>query len=162
LPLALQEQLLHVIERREVLPLGEHRPVQVDVKFVAATEVPLGEAVRAGRFLPELRARLGGFVLETPPLRARRADIVPLFLTLLARHGTRATLFPILAERLSSYDWPVNVRELENLARRVAAVHQGTTELGLEHVSEWLAGEALDAGTTRSRPPGNAPSAPSV
>jgi DNA-binding NtrC family response regulator len=158
LPLELQAQLLHVIERREVLPLGEHRPVQIDVKFVAATEVPLGEAVRVGRFLPELRARLGGFVLETPPLRARRADIVPLFLALLARHGKSATLFPILAERLSVYDWPQNVRELEDLALGVAAAHAGVTELGLEHVGEWL---ASDRGP-RAETPGNSVRLPSV
>ncbi|HEV8549636.1 MAG TPA: sigma 54-interacting transcriptional regulator [Polyangiaceae bacterium] len=139
LPFDLQAKLLRAIEQREVLPLGESEPVKVDVSFVAATQVPLAQAVQIGRFRPDLRARLEGFVLQIPPLRARRADVVPLFLTLLEQHGLRAPrLQPALVERLCLHDWPMNVRELENGARRLIATFDHERELRLEDASSWL------------------------
>jgi len=143
LPLELQAKLLRVIEQREVLPLGESEPVAVDVAFVAATQIPLAHAVAAGKFRADLRARLEGFVLKIPALSERRADIVPLFLALLARHGLSSPrLQPALVERLCLYDWPLNVRELENVARRLIATHDGDAEIRLEAIASSL--EPLD------------------
>jgi DNA-binding NtrC family response regulator len=136
LPVELQAKLLRVLEQREVLPLGENEPVAVDVAFVAATQVPLARAVLAGKFRADLRARLEGFVLRIPALCERRADIVPLFLALLARHGlSSARLQPALVERLCLYDWPLNVRELENVARRLIAIHEGDGEIRLDEIA---------------------------
>lgn len=145
LPLELQAKLLRVIEQREVLPLGETQAVGVDVLFVAASQRPLGEAVASGRFRADLRARLEGIVLEIPPLRERRADVVPLFLRLLLRHGFEAPpeLEHELVEALCLHAWPMNVRELENIARRLSALHAGEATLKLEHVADWLSADEL-------------------
>ncbi len=140
LSLDLQAKLLRVIDQREVMPLGETEAAGVDVKFLAATQVPLGKAVAGRYFRSDLRARLEGIVLEIPPLRERRADILPLFFELLALHGarTRPELEPELAERLCLHDWPMNVRELENIARRIVALHPDCRSIKLADVAPWL------------------------
>jgi two-component system NtrC family response regulator len=77
-------------------------------------------------------------VIELPPLRERRADIVPLFLELLAKHGGRPIprLEPKLVERLCLGEWSMNVRELENVARRLLTLFEGQSELTLEHLAQ--------------------------
>ncbi len=143
LPPELQSKLLRVIEAREVLPLGETEPCPCDVRFIAATQRPLADAVAAGVFRADLRSRLEGVVIELPPLRARRGDIVPLFRVLLERHGAALPrLAPELVEHLTVYSWPMNVRELENVARRLIALHPGVPTFKLEHVAGWLAAES--------------------
>jgi transcriptional regulator with AAA-type ATPase domain len=144
LSLDLQAKLLRVIEEREVMPLGETEPVPVDVKLVSATQMPLGTAVASGLFRADLRARLEGIVIEIPPLRARRADVLPLFFELLARHGVDCEselvpeLEPELVERLCLHDWPMNVRELENVARRIVALYAERRSIKLADVVPWL------------------------
>jgi DNA-binding NtrC family response regulator len=140
LSLGIQAKLLRAIEQREVLSLGETQPRPVDVRFLCASQAPLAQAVAAGRFRADLRARLEGSVLELPSLCLRRADIVPLFRELLLRHGfeQKPKLEPKLVERLSLYDWPLNVRELENLARRVVSEHANEPELTLERLRDVL------------------------
>jgi transcriptional regulator of acetoin/glycerol metabolism len=124
LPLALQAKLLRVLEQREVQPLGETRPIPVDVRVIVAGQQPLIEAVRAGRFRPDLLARLEGLTVGLPPLRARREDVIPLFTQLLApaTDGQIPALGSDFAERLCVYDWPFNVRELVLLAKRLIVV----------------------------------------
>ncbi len=125
LPAALQAKLLRVLEQREVQPLGESRPVAVDVRVVCATQEPLGEAVAARRFRADLLARLDGLTVRLPPLRGRREDIAPLFLQLARGAGSASPLAlePKMVEALLAYDWPLNVRELALLARRLVALH---------------------------------------
>ena len=79
LPLALQAKLLRVLEQREVQPLGEARPVPIDVRVVVAGQQSLTESVRAGRFRADLLARLDGLTIQLPPLRQRREDVLPPF-----------------------------------------------------------------------------------
>jgi transcriptional regulator with PAS, ATPase and Fis domain len=149
LSLDLQAKLLRVLEAREVMPLGETEAVPVDVKFIAATQIPLGRAVASGAFRADLRARLEGIVIEVPPLRERRADILPLFFELLARHGVPADsdpelepeLEPELVERLCLHEWPMNVRELENVARRIVALYAESRSIKLADVAPWLTPE---------------------
>jgi transcriptional regulator of acetoin/glycerol metabolism len=125
LALPLQAKLLRVLEQREVQPLGESRPVPVDVRIVVAGQQPLMEAVRAGRFRADLLARLEGLTVRLPPFRNRREDVVPLFANLLGQTngGLVPTLDTDLVERVCVYDWPFNVRELALLAKRLTVVH---------------------------------------
>lgn len=120
---SVQSKLLRVLERREVVPVGESRPVAVDVRVICAAQVPLATAAAAGRFRNDLMARLEGVTQALPPLRERREDIVPLFYKLLAQHGGAAIRCePRFIESLLLYDWPLNVRELVLLARRMVAL----------------------------------------
>lgn len=126
LPAAIQPKLLRVLEQREVLALGETGAVAIDVRVVAATQEALSEAVAAGRFRADLHARLDGLTVMLPPLRARREDVIPLFLEFLQQHasdGPPPALETKLVEALCLYDWPLNVRELLLLARRLLALH---------------------------------------
>jgi transcriptional regulator with PAS, ATPase and Fis domain len=140
LPFEVQAKLLRAIEQKEVLPLGETEAQPVNVRFIAASQTPLTEAVARGRFRADLRARLEGLVLELPPMRERKPDIVPLFLRFLSENGGgRAfTLSSELVEAICLYDWPLNVRELETLARRLVVLYPEMTALELRHVQEWL------------------------
>jgi len=126
LSLDVQAMLLRALENREVLPLGETRPVPIDVRLVAATQLPLTEAVAAGKFRPDLRARLEGGLLQLPPLRACREIVPELFCALFERHtGSKPELDAGAAELLCLHDWPLNVREIDTLARRIAVARPG-------------------------------------
>ena len=137
MPLPLQAKLLRVLEQREVLPLGEAQPVAIDVRVVAATQVPLSQAV-GERFRADLAARLEGFVARLPPLRDRKQEIPFVFLRLLEQHAGGATsrVQAKLIEQLCLYDWPSNVRELDLLARRLLVLHGGEPMLRRAHLPE--------------------------
>jgi pSer/pThr/pTyr-binding forkhead associated (FHA) protein len=128
LPAAVQPKLLRVIEQREVLPLGESRPHTVDVRVVAAAQIPLSRAVEDKRFRADLYARLDGLTVQLPPLRERIEEVPFLFASLLKRHGkgVMPELDPSLIEQLCLYDWPFNVREIDLLVRRTLAL-RGTS-----------------------------------
>jgi transcriptional regulator with PAS, ATPase and Fis domain len=119
---SLQAKLLRVLEQREVLPLGESRPVPIDVRVVCAAQESLTQAADDGRLRKDLLARLDGFTFALTPLRGRKEDIVPLFRRLLAEHGSPLDVEPRFIEGLLSYDWPLNVRELVLAARRLIAL----------------------------------------
>ena len=134
LNLELQVKLLRVLQERELERVGATRPTQVDFRLVAATNQELEEAVRAGRFRPDLYYRLNVVSICMPSLRERREDIPLLANCFLARYsakcGRRVLGFSDKArECLSNYDWPGNVRELENAIER--AVVLGSAELVL-------------------------------
>jgi transcriptional regulator of acetoin/glycerol metabolism len=162
LPLALQAKLLRVLEQREVQPLGEIHPVPVDVRVVVAGQQPLIEAVRAGRFRADLLARLDGLAVRLPPLRKRREDVLPLFSRLLAAigQGRVPAMEGDFVERLCLHDWPFNVRELVQLAKRLLTLHGSEVTLRAQHLPERVAGgDGPLAPATGPRPPG-APVAP--
>ncbi len=131
LPASIQPKLLRLLEENEVVPLGEHRAVRIDVRIVAATQTPLEELVARGTFRQDLRARLSGLTVRLPPLRQRRCEIVPLFQQLLRRHagGRAPELEAGFVESLCLHDWPDNVRELDLLARRLLAFHSSEATL---------------------------------
>jgi len=117
-----QAMLLRALENREILPLGESRPVPVDVRFLSAAQTPLGAAVDAGALRSDLRARLEGGVVTLPPLRDCRDVVIEMFLSLFELHaGRRPELRTGAAERLCLHDWPLNVRELDTVVRRLSA-----------------------------------------
>ncbi|MBL0728569.1 sigma-54-dependent Fis family transcriptional regulator [Piscinibacter sp. HJYY11] len=125
LPLALQVKLLRVLQERQVVRLGSRRPIPLDVRLVAATNVDLRRAVEAQHFRADLYYRLSVAALELPPLRGRRGDILPLarhFMSVyagkLAFGSSRekgVTLSPEAESALLAYAWPGNIRELENV-----------------------------------------------
>jgi transcriptional regulator of acetoin/glycerol metabolism len=136
LPLGLQAKLLRVLEERAVQPLGETRPVPIDVRIVVAGQQSLMEAVREERFRPDLLARLEGLTVRLPPLRARREDVPPLFSHLLQKmsEGRAPAVDGDLVERLCLHDWPFNVRELVQLVRRLLILYESDTTLAARHL----------------------------
>jgi hypothetical protein len=125
-----QAAILRVLQEREVVALGSTRPVKVDLRIVAATHEDLESRVASGDFRADLYARLAGFILRVPPLRARVEDIGLLVASLLRRaepEKRRTVSFTLeAASSLVRYPWPHNVRELEQcLARATALADDG-------------------------------------
>jgi DNA-binding NtrC family response regulator len=127
---AMQVKLLRVLQEREVRRVGENRPRPVDVRVVAATNRNLGEEVAAGRFRQDLYYRLRVIELRIPPLRERPEDVLPLARVFLAetarRMGRKVTGFtPRAADQLLRYEWPGNVREVQNAVEHAVALTRG-------------------------------------
>jgi two-component system response regulator AtoC len=123
MPLALQAKLLHVLQDRHFTRLGSNRPVQTDVRVLAATNRELEHMIRAGTFREDLYYRLQVIEIRVPPLRERRDEIIPLvefFLQQYAGRYGRSAVRPSqrLREAFLDYSWPGNVRELENVIKR--------------------------------------------
>ncbi|TCZ60896.1 sigma-54-dependent Fis family transcriptional regulator [Roseicella aquatilis] len=122
MPIELQPYLLRLLDERAVVRLGESRRRPLELRVIAATNRPLAEAVAAGRFRADLFHRLGGAVLELPPLRRRREDIPSLVRHLLAGlEGPAPEPEPALLALLAAQDWPGNIRELRHTLERLAA-----------------------------------------
>ena len=156
LPLSVQAKLLRALELREVVPLGENRPVKVDVRVLAATQKSLPEAVEAGAFRADLFARLDGVTLRIPALRERIEEVPPLFLAFLHDHsgGITPAIDVQLVEQLCRYAWPYNVRELELTARRLLTLHGHRSKLSKRHLPESvLATRRRDHETVRAGEP---------
>ncbi|MFA6068718.1 MAG: sigma 54-interacting transcriptional regulator, partial [Janthinobacterium sp.] len=127
LPLAMQVKLLRVRQEREVVRLGARRAIPIDERLIAATNVDLAEAVRAGRFREDLYYRLQVIGLPLRPLRERPGDIMPLtrhFMAIYAQrlHLGEVELGPDAQQALLAYPWPGNIRELENVIHRALLV----------------------------------------
>lgn len=140
LPYALQVKLLRVLQEREIVRIGSRRPVALDFRLIAATNVDLRAAASEGRFREDLYYRLGVVALPLLPLRQRRADILPLARHFLGGHGAPPVTLSLDAEEaLFNHAWLGNIRELENVMQRAALVcSDGTIEpahLGLSAVS---------------------------
>ena len=146
MPLGLQAKLLRVLQEREVERLGGRGPVSLDVRVLATTNRRLREEVAAGRFREDLYYRLNVFPLAIAPLRARRDDILPIAMQLLARRCPPGSRIPALsadaAHLLLTYPWPGNVRELDNLLQRALILVNGPV-IGPEHIQFELAGDAI-------------------
>lgn len=127
MPLAAQVRLLRVLETGEFSRVGSSRPIKTDVRVIAATNKDLAKAVRAGLFREDLYYRISTVVIEIPPLRERREDILPLFEYFLQRAAQRYStpmrrLDEGARQLLLRYHWPGNVRELRNVAEQVAVL----------------------------------------
>ena len=154
LALTLQAKILRVLERGEVQPLGSESSRQVDVRILTATHQDLRERVGAGQFREDLYWRINVITLELPPLRARRDDLPVLirhFLDLAAEETGRGrlSLAPDAETALIGYDYPGNLRELENILRRAAILATGS-RIGPEDLPSSVAGsrERIDFGPT--------------
>ena len=133
----MQVRLLRVSQEREFTPIGETAPTKVDVRIIAATNVDLKDAVKAGTFREDLYFRLSVVPIELPPLRQRKEDILPLaqhFIRKYNEENARTVSESFTAEVLSlleNYYYPGNVRELENIIER-AVVIAATDEITVE------------------------------
>ena len=130
LPLDAQVKLLRALQEGEVDPVGAKRSVKVDIRLVSATNQNLIELVKQGRFREDLFYRLNVFPITIPPLRARRDDIPDLARRFAARFAAEEgkKVSGISAEAialLSRYDWPGNVRQLENVVFRAVVLCDG-------------------------------------
>ncbi len=140
LPIAVQSKLLRVLQENRVTRLGGSHEVPLDVRFVAATNAQLVQAVQDGRFRQDLFYRLNVIPLRLPPLRDRPEDLLPLIRFYLSRlnqtHQKHVYLDASVMKRLRDYDWPGNVRELANLMERLVllAPHPMVTEAVLNRL----------------------------
>lgn len=123
---AIQVKLLRVLQEREIIPVGGTKPIEVDVRLIAATNADLEKEIERGRFRADLYYRLNVIPMFIPPLRERREDIAPLVEHFLAACDPtqRKTLTPEALDLLVRYDWPGNVRELENIIERMVVLQE--------------------------------------
>jgi DNA-binding NtrC family response regulator len=140
LPLHMQTKLLHVIEDKEVRPLGSGITRRADARIVAATNRNLAELVSQGRFREDLYFRLSGFRIQIPPLREAPTDIRGLIQFTLRANATirgAAQVFeldPYAEQILLTYNWPGNLRELENVIKRACILAEGNS-ISIDEIS---------------------------
>jgi len=130
IPLELQPKLLRVLQEREFERLGSGRTLRSDARLIAATNADLATLVEAHKFRADLFYRLNVFPIHVPPLRERAEDI-PLLVRHFVQHFARQmnrtidTISSYTMERLTRYQWPGNIRELENLIERAVILSTG-------------------------------------
>jgi len=120
LSLALQVKLLRVLQERQVIRLGSRRPISLDVRLIAATNVDLQKAIAADRFRADLFYRLSVATIDLPALCERTGDILPLAHHFINVYRSKLNLGPVALSddtqaALLAYEWPGNIRELENV-----------------------------------------------
>jgi len=126
----MQVKLLRALQEGEVDPVGSKRPVKVDVRIISATNRDLADLTREGQFREDLYYRLNVFPIEMPPLRERKDDILMLVEYFVQRYAKKAgksirTIEKKTLERLRAYDWPGNIRELQNVIERSVILSSG-------------------------------------
>jgi len=132
--LSLQAKLLRVLENQEIIRLGDTKVRKVDVRIIAATNKDLGEMAREGKFREDLFYRLNVFPIILPPLRDRRDDI-PLLIDNFLNKKTdkKISIDHKTIKQLRDYQWPGNVRQLENILHRALILCDGI-KIGSEHI----------------------------
>lgn len=155
---AVQRRLLVAIEELRIKPVGADRDFPVDVRVIAASNVPLRTLVAREEFFEDLYARLETFRIELPPLAERREDIPPLVRHFVEKHaerlgdaGVAPTVDPALMDAMCAAEWRRNVRELEGAVRRLLVDADGAPVLRLEHCTGDLAYLRQAVGGARSR-----------
>ena len=138
MPLPLQGKLLRVLEDGEILPVGSSKPIRVDVRVIAASNVDLPAKILDGSFRQDLYFRLARYIVDMPPLRARLDDLallVPHFLRLFANEMGMSppVVTPGALALLESYTFPGNVRELKNVIER-ALIESGGEPIQRHHI----------------------------
>ncbi len=154
LPLHMQVKLLRAIQEKSVRPVGAAGEIPVDVRILSATHRDLGQLVEEGRFRHDLYYRINVIELRVPPLRERHEDLPELAAAILARlarsHGRPAPLLaPSALDALAGYNFPGNVRELENILERALALTEtdsiGADDLRLPQAASRAAGASTPA-----------------
>ncbi|SFK22391.1 DNA-binding transcriptional response regulator, NtrC family, contains REC, AAA-type ATPase, and a Fis-type DNA-binding domains [Sphingomonas sp. NFR04] len=157
MPLEAQVKLLRMLQTGEIQPLGARHPREVDVRVVAASNVPLLAEVEAGRFREDLYYRLNVVQVTIPPLRERAGDIPALVRHLLARIAEQPGLRQLgisedALQLLTAYDWPGNVRQLQNALFRAAVLcdEEGLTRDDFPQIAQIALGKPMSAGPVAS------------
>ena len=157
--LAVQQKLLHVVEYGEFRPVGADREMRVDVRLVAATNLRLEDVIAAGKFLPDLYARLTAFRVRVPALRERRSDIPLLVQHSLCSHAAACGYDSppaVDAELMSALEhspWPCNLRQLDAAIHRIMVDANGADMLTLQHCEDEYLGLHKYSGSARSLTP---------
>ncbi len=139
--LPIQAKLLRVIQERDFIPVGATRPKSVDIRFVAATNKDLEKEVAEGRFREDLFYRLNVISIALPPLRERKEDIEPIACHFLKKYAQRMkkkvdSFTPEALELMTGYNWPGNIRELENVIERAVILARGSA-ISAENLPMW-------------------------
>ncbi|MDB5311333.1 MAG: putative two-component system response regulator [Gemmataceae bacterium] len=166
LPLPLQVKLLRAVEERVFEPVGSNRSEPLRARLVAASNVPLEEAVRLGRFRADLFYRLNVVAFHIPPLRDRPGAVIPLARELLRTSETAAcqgvtAIAPAALEVMVGYQWPGNVRELRNVIEGASALARGPV-IQLADLPESIRGRSTPAVRRAEVPPSPPPGAASA
>ena len=125
---SLQAKVLRVLESGEIERVGGTETIKVDVRIISATNQPLDNKIQEGSFRQDLYHRINVFPITIPPLRDRKVDIIPTAMTILKnlkkKHKISVNFIENSAmEKLLEYDWPGNVREMENTLERIVLIH---------------------------------------
>ncbi|MEJ2882810.1 sigma-54 dependent transcriptional regulator [Pedobacter sp. GR22-6] len=152
LPLDMQVKLLRVLQEKEINYVGSNAPKKVDLRIVAATNRNLEKEVAAGNFRLDLYYRLNVFPITLPPLRDRKSDIVALIMFFAHKfcrdfnkefNGISASM----VDKMLAYQWPGNIRELENVMERAVILNCGNSELELkQHLTGTMSEQPEKAG----------------
>ncbi len=146
LDLTLQPKLLRVLQEMEVHPVGAEKPVKIDVRVLAATNVNLSDEVKNDNFREDLFFRLNVVPIKIPPLRERKEDVSEIasyFMeNLNKKYKRNVTVTPEVANILTNYSWPGNVRELENLVEYLFIVNPDD-EIKIEQLPSWVLTEHI-------------------
>ena len=139
MPLDLQVKLLRVLQEYEIMRVGGTKRIKVDVRIISATNRSLSELVEKGEFRKDLYYRLNIVPIEIPPLRNRKADIPPLAYFFLnnmnEKYNMKIRIQPEVIHCFEEYDWPGNIREMENLIERLVVISD-SDEITLDHLPE--------------------------
>lgn len=150
----LQSKLLRVLQSGEVDILGQNKPVKVDVRIISATHQDLEQRIQSGAFRQDLHYRLNVIPIELPALRERPEDIPVLVRHLIRKLHPQAPELPIsreVDEALIAYTWPGNIRELENIIKRMLLLKEGPG-LTAQDLPAALRGKTLAAPTSQNLP----------
>jgi len=146
-----QIKLLRALEEKEICRLGETKPRKIDIRVISSTSLDVREQIEGGHFRKDLFFRLNTIHVKLPPLRQRKEDIPLLIKHLIATHSPGgeseskippkagfSKLSPAIMELLTNYDWPGNIRELENEVKRLVAIKGGEAIVASDILSEKL------------------------
>ena len=131
MPIDTQSKLLRVLQDQEVRPVGGKTSYKTNCRLVASTNRKTDEAIRDGKLREDLFYRISAISVHLPPLRERREDIMPLANAFLKRFSAQANrvikgFTPSAVERLTAFDWPGNVRQVQNEVQRAVLLSEGS------------------------------------
>ncbi len=145
MPLYLQVKLLRVLEERKIMRIGSNNPIDVDIRIIAATHKNLAEMIQENSFREDLFYRLNVIPLDIPPLRERKSDVESLVYHFAEKYSSLfgkpfARIERQVFERMLDYDWPGNIRELENSVEFMINMMDSDGILGIDLLPKCLSG----------------------